>query len=229
MKYPKLLPLSTKGHIHLLLPLLVVVVIAVGGAFYLVSSQAAPKASGPNQKFKGWEVRIFKLAAANYWNNPQRIDQGRNAKAYIYDINSPEVTCKPGHVKLRYYNNPNDNTIAYVGGWSNYYPAAVKIKAPKDWSRADKKALRDYQKKYYCKMYFNLALKYQITSPGYACVVFIHEYGHMLGREHNHVVDSPMYNGYVQGKGGSPETFDINKLQVMKRSLCDPFFAGRNF
>lgn len=205
------------------------VVIAVGGAFYLVSSQAAPKASGPNQKFKGWEVRIFKLAAANYWNNPKRIDQGNNARAHVYDINSPEVTCKPGHVKLRYIDDPNNPALAFVGHWAKDWPASQKFKIPKEWTRSQKQAAREWHRNYYCKIYFNLAYKHQFPNVSYACVTFIHEYGHMLGREHNNVIDSPMSSLHTKSYGNGRESFDMRGLNVLKRSLCDPLFAGRNF
>lgn len=46
---------------------------------------------------------------------------------------------------------------------------------------------------YYCKTWFNTRTK---QTRRQACVTFVHEFGHLMGRVHNTNIESPMYNGY---------------------------------
>lgn len=203
------------------MPLLVVVLTAVTGVYMLVGSQAATK-----HKPRYWtraERAHFASATLDYWSNPKRQEQAANAKAHIYDID--QVPCKPSMVRISYYNDPKDDAIAYVNSsvipGKGKVPAAVRIHTPANASSAVKAAIKQHNTSFYCKMHFNLAFQYQIMSPGYACVIFMHEYGHMLGREHNTNIFSPMYTGYVKNlKGYGGESFSLNKERVRENSKC---------
>lgn len=209
---------NQKGFSHIFLPLLVVLVVAVGGTYMLVSSHAAtPGKPLKPHRFTPAQRQKFALAAANYWDNPQRIDQGRDAKARIYDVNSPEVSCKPGNVKIIYYKSSTDGRDAYT-----HIHGALRKYTKLNSSSAVKAAAADFNNTKYCRVWFNLASP-NMAYGSFACVVFIHEYGHMLGRPHNSNIQSPMYNGYITGKVGGPETFDVNKVITFKKSLCGAF------
>lgn len=208
--------------------ILVLVLIVIGGSASYVYSQSQADAGGrfKPRKYSKQDLATFRLAAAHYWGKPQREDQISNAKSFIYSIHEKDVTCKPKDVKVKYVNRPDDNSIAYVTNAGSGSPAALRIRTYKTDSADFKRYARNYNKKHYCTMVFNLAYQHEIRDKGYACYIFIHEYGHMLGRNHNDNPSSPMYNGYVVGKGGGPESFHTSKARVLKNTLCEPFISG---
>lgn len=211
----KIFKSDQSGISHILVPFTVILVVAIGGTFLLVSSHANSNAGTARHKphhYSPVEKARFALAAADYWSHPIAVDSPRNNK-YAYDIR--EVSCKPGSVKIKYVNINRDNRIAFT---SDY--AALKLPA-------SSKNARQFNSKAYCKITFNLAHQNEIPTAGLGCMVFIHEYGHMLGHEHNANVESPMYNGYDVGKGGSAESFRTNQLAVLQKTLCEPFMVGR--
>lgn len=208
------LKINQRGISHLLLPLLVVLVVAIGGTYIIVQSRAAtPRCVGKVCRYTNKQKQQFASAAWKYWSDPERVQQARNAKnSKIYDISSEQVKCKPSKVKIVYYSDLNDFAIARAG-----LHAAVKQKAGiNGFTKSDAKS---FNQQYYCKIYFNFAYQSQIAYPGYACTVFIHEYGHLLGREHNNNPNSPMYNGYAKGRDGA-ETFDQAISHTLDKSLC---------
>ena len=208
------LKINQRGLSHLLLPILVILLVAIAGTFILVKSHAAtPRCVGKVCRYTQNQKRQFAAAAWTYWSDPERLRQARQAKyANIYDITSKQVKCKPSKVKIIYYTDLNDQGIAWAG-----LHGAVKQRAGQNGFTHT--TATEFNQKYYCKIKFNFAYQSQIEQPGYACAVFIHEYGHLLGREHNNDPQSPMYTGYVQGKNGS-ESFDQSISHTLDKTVC---------
>lgn len=203
---------------HLFAPLLgLVLVVVIGASLNVVTSaQAKNEKKTKVHHYSKSEKRAFAIAASAYWGNPQREDQADHAKKKILRLEDKETTCQPRDVKYEYYNDPKEKAEA----WAVYY-SAIKQRVSKKSSQAEKSDARYYNKKVYCRIHFNDAFSADLARhPGYACAVFIHEYGHMLGRDHNTNPHSPMYNGYVKGYGGSPESYDTNTLDTISKSLC---------
>lgn len=206
--------INQTGISHLLIPLFIILAVAVAGTFVMVRSHAAtPRCVGKVCKYTAKQKRQFASAAWKYWSDPERVKQGREARSSnIDDITSNGVTCKPSKVKIIYYSDLNDPAIARAA----YHGAVKQSSGVNGYTKTSAKA---FNKDDYCKIYFNFAYQSQITYPGYACAVFIHEYGHLLGRPHNNNPESPMYNGYAQGRDGS-ESFDQSISHTLDKSLC---------
>lgn len=79
---------------------------------------------------------------------------------------------------------------------------------------------------YYCKTWFNKSYK---ESRRNACVTFIHEFGHLMGREHNTNLNSPMYNGYAYYRGNYARKLFVRwHKNVVGRTLCNAADLKRN-
>ena len=72
---------------------------------------------------------------------------------------------------------------------------------------------------YYCKTWFNTTYK---ETRRNACVTFIHEFGHLMGREHNTNIYSPMYNGYAYYQGDKRTRLGQRwKKNAAGKTLCN--------
>lgn len=130
------------------------------------------------------------------------------------------VPCQPDELKVN-YGDYGKKEIAHVIAlymaydYDNWYSDyAYKY----SWSQYGGTA--SAHDKGYCRVFFNRV--YRETRAN-ACVTFIHEYGHLLGREHNTNIDSPMYTGYAKKKINSKkrsELFERNRKKVIGRSNC---------
>lgn len=71
-----------------------------------------------------------------------------------------------------------------------------------------------------CRVFFNTL--YRETRKN-ACVTFIHEYGHLLGRQHNYNINSPMYVGYawLPDYRKAEKLFERNRKNIISRTVCD--------
>lgn len=136
----------------------------------------------------------------NSWTYSKRSESLFKAAAYVYynnqDVfNDKGITCMPQDVKIR-YSDTHTGSYAHTFKWSAYK------------SRSDDAA--------YCSMTFDAR-----TSRSLACVAFIHEYGHMIGRDHNKDIQSPMYDGYADYVGDkSTMLFNRWKMKILSRSVC---------
>ena len=72
---------------------------------------------------------------------------------------------------------------------------------------------------YYCKTWFNTSTKQPRRQ---ACVTFIHEFGHLMGRVHNTNMESPMYNGFDYYPPGNKRwnLYIRWRQNILGKSLC---------
>lgn len=118
-----------------------------------------------------------------YWRYRNVDENLFKAAAYIYYNNQGvlgRVDCMPKDVVIEYKTgnvDPYNNWLA----WANLYGAYEGT-----YPEGSKK---------YCRVFWNT--NYPPETRPNACVTFIHEYGHLLGREHNFDnTKSPMYQGF---------------------------------
>lgn len=72
----------------------------------------------------------------------------------------------------------------------------------------------------YCNVYFNVRY---IRPRADNCVIFMHEYGHLLGKRHNDNIQSPMYNGYVYENNWryGDVLYNSNRRNIFSKSVCN--------
>lgn len=139
-----------------------------------------------------------------YWQYSNRTESLFKAAAYVYYNNQGvlgRVNCMPQDVVID-YGTINENWTAWAwpyGAYRDEYP---------DGSNK------------YCRVFWNT--NYWPENRRAACVTFIHEYGHLLGRDHNNNIKSPMYDGYDKYAGDKREAlYNRRNKNVLARSVCD--------
>ncbi len=147
-----------------------------------------------------FNIRTSEARERNSWRFSERTESLFRAAAYVYynkqgvfDDNG--VTCKPQDVRIRYSDN-------HSGAWAH----TMK------WSAYESKI----DPQFYCLVTFDAR-----NTRSNACVTFIHEYGHMIGRDHNKDIKSPMYDGYADYTGEKNRVlYNRRNMNVLSRSVC---------
>lgn len=144
-------------------------------------------------KFTPKTEKLFKLAAYYFYQ-----DRGQLVG----------VPCKPQDVKIEYGNF----------GEREYAHAYLNDAFP-DYYKQFTGAVRDEIKQGYCKVYFNTAY---IRPRSDNCVIFMHEYGHLVGHQHSSDINSPMYTGYVhqQYSTYAQILYNHNRMNIFAKSIC---------
>lgn len=141
----------------------------------------------------------------NNWRYSRSRENIFKVAAYVYynnraELNQPGLTCKPQNVKI-VYGEYGWGELAHA-----YWNAGYK-------DSYDNDAL-------YCTVFINTQTGKEI--PANACLTFIHEYGHLIGKDHNSNIKSVMYDGYDKYSGVvRKRLFDRNNKLVLGRSLCN--------
>lgn len=200
------------GFAHIVIILIFVVGVSITGAYLTVSSSAATKKSKKQTKIASKDLKIFKAATRQYFKD------GESFK---------KAPCKPEKVKVVYYqgnklskNDGNSRAYAYAWLFGAYKKVPVNYVPDLHKNGADK----------YCKVYWNVDSAFTLTK-NQQCMTFMHEYGHLLGRDHNNDITSVMYDGYARD-GISPlqaqRKFSARADNVSAKSLCaDWVFQNR--
>lgn len=115
---------------------------------------------------------IYKEATANYW-------EGRG------DLTS-SVPCQPKDVRIDHFN--------FTGDYVDAAAYAMLFAAYPSGPNGDISISGND----YCKVNFNRRIKESSRS---ACITFMHEYGHLLGRNHTNTISDVMYSGYARYSG----------------------------
>lgn len=201
---------SGVGHI-LVIAIIALAIISAGVVGYRVQQQskspalAAASAASykPTGKVPGKNLSNIKRLAYVYWKtNSYSADRYRRAD------------CKVTNVKLRYYSDKKDGAYAraYLGAAYKNNPV-YNEKTPKE----------DY-----CIIHWNKRLSRELNMMD-RCTTFVHEYGHLLGYDHNADPRNVMYSGY-HNKGQSyelsTELWFKNKDYVYKATGCNTLPNG---
>lgn len=120
------------------------------------------------------------------------------------------VDCDPFDVKLVFYND-DDGALARA-----YLYSASKGRLMYYYGMKLKDVKRNH-----CRMFINTYSGNHKLSRLEMCVIFIHEYGHMLGFDHNKNIKSVMYDGYVYaGPNDSYRQYAAQHRNVLANSIC---------
>lgn len=141
-----------------------------------------------------------------YWKYSNVDENLFKAAAYIYysrnnELFGDQIDCLPQEVVMDYGTSVDDILAwAYPGGaFKDIYPEGSKK---------------------YCRISVNTRLKPEIRTN--ACLTFIHEYGHLLGKDHNGNIRSVMYDGYDKYKGLTrTRLFNRNIKLTLAKSVCN--------
>lgn len=127
--------------------------------------------------------------ASTSWKYSYRTESFFRAAIYVYWMNNSnlkEVDCQPNDVKFIYYDFGKDEsrTIATAGLYGAY----------KDFKGKYDNVSKKDNEFYYCTIQVNSHRHRE--SRKNACITMIHEYGHLLGRDHSKNPYSPMFASY---------------------------------
>lgn len=192
----KRIPLNSGGGLHYVLPLLAILLVAIVGTYFLVSSQAATKRVD-NGKITRRELGFFKAATRIYFQG------GESFK---------KADCQPEEVRVQYYAKKDaEYAEAYKGGAYK----RLQIIAQPDWLKTPSKR--------YCKIYWNTTAN--VNRPlDSRCITFMHEYGHLLGRDHEEKdTTSVMFAGYANDKISPDKAmrlYETRRTNVNLKSIC---------
>jgi hypothetical protein len=212
--------INQHGHIHfVLLGIAVVMLIVLTGFSINNTPQQANLHHATAAKVKqqkriaNRDLSYFRVAAEQYFESGDTYGKAQ---------------CKPKDVRIKYYRGSqmlkgsleaDSLAYAYIGGAFKKIPLATK----------DKHSRTIYDKtpsKYYCRIYWNIEKAFALTIDQ-QCHAFMHEYGHLLGRQHNDDITSVMYNGFfvdlLLGKSRSAKDsplFKDNVENVGAKSIC---------
>ncbi len=139
-----------------------------------------------------------------YWKFYNRDENLFKAAAYIYYNKQGvlgRVDCMPQDVVID-YGTTEKNWIAWAyiyGAYKDTFPEGSKK---------------------YCRVFWNT--NYWAEPRANACVTFIHEYGHLLGREHNNNLQSPMFGRYDLYPDSKFQALqDRRNKNVIAKSVCN--------
>lgn len=157
--------------------------------------------------------------ASASWKYSYRTESFFRAAIYVYWMNNgnlKEADCQPNDVKFIYYDFGKDdsNTIAAAGLFGAYKDFKGK------YGDVSKK---DYDLNY-CTIQVNTRLRRE--SRKNACITMIHEYGHLLGRDHSRNPYSPMFTPY---EGISVEKQIALQNRNIKHRLATSICPGPNW
>ena len=163
-------------------------------------------------KFTPSQLRTFRESAQDFWG-----DRGE------LSVQGYPVNCTPRNVRIYYEYNVGGGYIARVKNLpypdSNVGVVRNVFTFDADYYHGE---AHEIMLNSYCKIFFNLAETFRYDTPT-MCTIFIHEYGHLLGK--NHVLDrgSPLYNGYSYIEGSGLQMWkDFGRWQakVQGKSWC---------
>ena len=147
---------------------------------------------------------VSSFAASRNWEYSKRTESFMKAAAYSYysgkgELDNSNITCMPNEVRIEY--------VYYDENWGARAPYDAGLASAKNQS-------------YYCS--FQINRKYKATR-GIACLNFIHEYGHLIGKRHNDNIQSPMYNSYASEKDPDKfkELYNRWRKIIMAKTVCD--------
>lgn len=147
---------------------------------------------------------VSTLATPRNWEYSNRTESFMKAAATSYysgtgELYNNDVTCLPNQVRIEYVYEDNN-----WGAW-----------APYDGGLSSARNNANY-----CSFKFNR--KYRAPRR-IACLNFIHEYGHLIGKRHNNNIQSPMYNGYASEKDPDKfwELYYRWRKNIMAKTVCD--------
>lgn len=168
---------------------------------------------GAYSQYSNRSEELFKAAATDYYGSQNR--QGSSESVLS------GVPCQPKDVKIKYIKSKESELahvralfLAYGGDrwyseWADQWPDWVKEKGV------------DFFRDGYCTVYFNQSSHRETRAN--ACITFIHEYGHLLGREHNDNINSPMYTHYAEVKDPLKgyNLFVRYRKHFLGKTICD--------
>lgn len=150
--------------------------------------------SAASSAFKGKKLHIYRQAARQYWQKRVTI---------------PESTCPPERVTIWHtrYEPAIVGATAYVGAaWPALTPTPMGV--------------FNYPSSDFCTTRVN---RNNLEDSRSACITFIHEYGHILGFQHNNFdINDVMYQGYTEIDDENEYINVANRWQaiVLSRSIC---------
>ena len=177
----------------------------------LVYSLAPHQATAKNDWTYGSKSEShFKRSATNYYLNEKKPNSTESVLS--------GVQCQPNNVEVNYGDYGKDEYAHVVLPYLAFsYIEVSSILVTKYALSPDLiKAAYDQG---YCRIFYNQ--EYRETRAS-ACATFIHEYGHLLGKQHNNNISSPMYTGYTKYQGTKAQKLlDRNRKRIFGKSKCD--------